>query len=118
MIKLLNRQWILSILKDLFQKKTHFNEFKENKPGLSNVVLSDTMKYLEENRIITKKIDKDNPQKNSEYHLTSKGLKLGKILYEMTLYGLDELECVTASQEEKEEIKIEYDKIFNIEGKI
>ena len=30
---------------------------------------------------------------DSEYHLTHKGLRLNRILYEMASYGLDELEC-------------------------
>ena len=113
-LNLLNRKWIISILKDLFQGKKHFNEFKDNKPGLSSVVLSDTMKFLENNGIVVKKVDYNNSQKNTEYYLTKKGFKLGGILYDMTLYGLDELDCVSASEKRKNEIKMEYKEIFDI----
>jgi len=112
-VNLLSRKWILSILKDLFQGKKHFNEFKKDKSGLSNVVLSDTLKYLKAHKIITKKTEISNSQKYTEYILTEKGLKLGKILYEMTLYGLDELDCVILSESEKEKIRQEYKQLFN-----
>ena len=52
---LLSRKWVFGIMKDLFAGKKHFNEFKDDKPNLSNVVLSDTLKYLENQGMITKK---------------------------------------------------------------
>lgn len=52
---LLSRKWVFGIMKDLFAGKKHFNEFKEDKPNLSNVVLSDTLKYLENQQMISKK---------------------------------------------------------------
>lgn len=55
---LLSRKWVFGIMKDLFAGKKHFNEFKEDKPTLSNVVLSDTLKYLENQELISKKSSK------------------------------------------------------------
>lgn len=69
----------------MFTGKKYFREFSEGKEGLSNTVLSDTLKFMEENGLIIKN--------NNEYHLTSKGLRLNRILYEMAVFGLDELEC-------------------------
>ncbi|MBQ7927418.1 MAG: winged helix-turn-helix transcriptional regulator [Methanobrevibacter sp.] len=46
-------------MKDLFAGKKHFNEFKQDKPELSNVVLSDTLKYLEKKELISKNIIED-----------------------------------------------------------
>ena len=40
-----------------------------------------------------KKIIKEGNKNSTEYHLTAKGLKLNKILYEMAVFGLEELEC-------------------------
>lgn len=117
-LNILNKKWTLSILKDLFKGKIHFNEFKNNKPGLSSVVLSDTLKFLESEKIINKKVMYKNSQKNTEYTLTDKGRKLNIILYQMTLYGLDELECVNLSESEKIEMKEEYKNIFNIKEEL
>lgn len=64
-------------------------EFKENKPNLSNNVLSDTLKSMEKNELIVKKVS----NQSSEYYLTDRGLKLNKVLYELAAFGLDELEC-------------------------
>ncbi|WP_232299192.1 winged helix-turn-helix transcriptional regulator [Methanobrevibacter millerae] len=40
----------------MFLGKKHFFEFKENKPNLSNNVLSDTLKSMEKNGLIVKKV--------------------------------------------------------------
>lgn len=82
-LRLLNRKWTIVLIRDLFQKKKYFREFSHD--GLSNTVLSDTLKDMETKGLITKN--------GSEYHLTHKGLRLNRILYEMAVYGLDELEC-------------------------
>ena len=83
-LKLLNRKWTIVLIRDMFQGKKYFREFSQIE-GLSNTLLSDTLKDMETKNLITKK--------DSEYHLTSKGLRLNRILYEMAAYGLDELEC-------------------------
>ena len=83
-LKLLNRKWIIVLIRDMFQKKKYFREFSQIE-GLSNTVLADTLKEMESNGLVTKN--------DSEYHLTDKGLRLNRVLYEMAAYGLDELEC-------------------------
>lgn len=84
-LKLMSRKWTIVLIRDMFTGKKYFREFREGKEGLSNTVLSDTLKFMEENGLITKN--------NTEYHLTSRGLRLNRILYEMAVFGLDELEC-------------------------
>ena len=83
-LKLLNRKWTIVLIRDMFQGKKQFREFSRIE-GLSNTVLSDTLKDMEAKGLITKA--------DSEYHLTHKSLRLNRILYEMASYGLDELEC-------------------------
>lgn len=83
-LKLLNRKWTIVLMRDMFQKKKYFREFSQIE-GLSNTVLADTLKEMESNGLVTKN--------DSEYHLTDKGLRLNRVLYEMAAYGLDELEC-------------------------
>lgn len=109
---LLSRKWVFGIMKDLFAGKKHFNEFKEDKPNLSNVVLSDTLKYLENKELISKKVIEDDSKRNTEYYLTEKGKKMNMILYDMVIFGLYELEGDLRSEEFKEEIKKGYEEIL------
>ena len=88
-VKLLNRKWTIVLIRDMFLGKKRFLEFKENNPNLSNTVLSDTLKSMEKNNLIVKEIS----NQSTEYYLTSRGLRLNKILYELAVFGLDELEC-------------------------
>ncbi|MBQ8018154.1 MAG: helix-turn-helix transcriptional regulator [Methanobrevibacter sp.] len=88
-VKLLNRKWTILLIRDMFSGKKHFLEFKENKPDLSNNVLSDTLKSMEKNKLVLKKVSNN----STEYHLTERGLKLNKVLYELAVFGLDEMEC-------------------------
>lgn len=92
---------------DMFRGNKHFSEFKESNPSLNNFTLAQTLKYMEKNDLIVKTYDKDN-KKNTEYHLTDKGLKVNKILYEMTKFSLEELKCSKLSDGKKEEIFNEY----------
>ena len=110
--ELLSRKWVFGIMKDLFAGKKHFNEFKDDKPDLSNVVLSDTLKYLENRGLIYKKIIEDDAKRNTEYYLTEKGEKMNKILYEMVIFGLYELEDDLRDEEFKKEIKKGYEEIL------
>ena len=104
-IDLLSRKWIFGIMKDLFAGKKHFNEFKQDKPELSNVVLSDNLKYLESKGLIYKNVIEEDGKRNTEYYLTEKGKKMNKILYEMVVFGLYELESDLRTDDYKNEIK-------------
>ena len=88
-VKLLNRKWTIVLIRDMFLGKKHFLEFKENKPALSNTVLSDTLKAMEKNKLIVKEVS----DKSIEYYLTKRGYRLNRVLYELAVFGLDELEC-------------------------
>ena len=72
-MELISRKWVIQILKDMFFGKKRFNEFKEGKPNISNKVLSNCLKEMEENGIITRNSDKNN--QSIEYTLTDKGKK-------------------------------------------
>jgi DNA-binding HxlR family transcriptional regulator len=54
-LNLFNKKWSIQIIRDMFFGKKHFKEFKEDKPNLSNKVLSSCLKELEENGLIEKK---------------------------------------------------------------
>lgn len=85
-MELISRKWVIQILRDLFFGKKRFNEFKEGKPNLSNKVLSNCLKDMEENDLISRYNDED--KKTIEYSLTEKGQKLNKVIYELAMFTL------------------------------
>ena len=44
---------------------------------------------MEKNNLIVKEVS----NQSTEYYLTSRGMRLNKVLYELASFGLDELEC-------------------------
>lgn len=105
-LKLFKKKWNILILRDLFLGRKYFNEFKQDKPELSNKVLAETLQNLEKNNLIHKETYTDN---STEYHLTTRGQKLGNILYELAKFNLDETDY---TQNEKEIIDNELIKTF------
>jgi len=79
----LGKTWALLILKKLTEKDTtRFNEIKKAIPQISNTVLSDRLRELEEYGLITKKIYPQVPIR-VEYSLTKQALDLGKVLEQL-----------------------------------
>jgi len=83
--------------------KKHFSEFKEDKPELSNKILTQRLKELEKNNIIEKIIEDD----ETSYNLTEKGHRLQNILYELAVFNLEE----EYEGEELEKIKKELEEL-------
>jgi DNA-binding HxlR family transcriptional regulator len=87
-VQLIRKKWVVQIINDLFFGKTRFHEFKENRPKLSNRVLSSCLKEMEENGLINRIADKYD-KKNVRYYLTEKGQALNRIIYEMAIFSVD-----------------------------
>lgn len=87
----ISKKWSIEIIRDLFFGKKHFKEFKEGKPNLSNKVLSDCLKNLENNGIIQKKIVNSVPV-STEYYLTKRGKALNRVIYELAIFALEDCE--------------------------
>ena len=82
----------------MFFGKKRFKEFKEGNPNLSNKVLSDCLKNLENNRLIEKRIVNSTPV-SSEYYLTERGKALNKVIYELAVFALEECNDVEYTEE-------------------
>lgn len=109
-----SRKWVLCILMDMFRGKKHFTEFQESNPNLSNHVLSQTLKYMEEVKLIKKEKSEMKTRNQTSYILLEKGLKTNKILYELSLFSLNELECSKLNKNIKNEILDNYTESLNI----
>jgi len=112
-LTIINKKWVILIIRDMFFGKKHFNEFKENKPQLSNKVLSNCLKDMEKNGLI-----KRNENDNSEitYELTEKGLALNKVLYELVRFTLyTDLNNTYYNEENQQKVEELFKKILKIE---
>ena len=87
-LNLFNKKWSIQIIRDMFFGKKHFKEFKEDKPNLSNKVLSSCLKELEENGLIGKKVFNTTPV-TTEYYLTEYGRSMNRIVYELAMFTLN-----------------------------
>lgn len=87
-VTLFRKKWVIQIIRDLFFGKSRFNEFKEGKPDLSNKVLSNCLKEMEQNGLIRRIADKCD-RKDVKYFLTEKGKSLNKVLYEIAMVTVD-----------------------------
>jgi len=115
-LELIGRKWVISIIRDMFVGRKHFSEFKKNKPNLSNSVLSDTLKFMEEKGLIEKRVFDETKRSNTEYYLTDKAVKLNQIIYDMVEYGIDVLGCHSDICENfGDEMKSGYREILNLE---
>lgn len=112
-LDLFNRKWIFCIMSNIFRGMTHFNEFKQANPTISNHVLAQTLKYMEEQDLIEKTVV-DELHNKTEYSLTEKGLKANRILYELTLYSFENLDYKDFEEKKKKELLDEYKNAFGV----
>lgn len=94
--------------------KKHFKEFKEDKPKLSNKVLSSCLKDLEENGIIEKVVLNTTPV-TTEYHLTEYGKSMNRIIYELAMFTLKDDLDEGYSPETRENLKQTFKETLEID---
>ena len=103
-LNLINKKWSIQIIRDMFFGKKRFKEFKEDKPKLSNKVLSSCLKELEENGLIRKEILNTTPV-TTEYYLTEYGKSMNRIVYELAMFTLQNDNEHDYSDEVRNELK-------------
>ena len=84
----ISKKWSIEIIRDIFFGKKRFKEFNAEKPNLSNKVLSDCLKNLEQNGIIEKRIINSSPI-STEYYLTKQWESLNRVIYELAIFALE-----------------------------
>ncbi|MEE1335022.1 winged helix-turn-helix transcriptional regulator [Methanobrevibacter sp.] len=113
-LNLINKKWSIQIIRDMFFGKKHFKEFKEDKPNLSNKVLSNCLKELEENGLIEKKVLNTTPV-TTEYHLTEYGKSMNKVIYELAMFTLHDENNNSYSDETRKALKETFKETLEIE---
>jgi DNA-binding HxlR family transcriptional regulator len=90
MIQLIGGKWKPIILYCLRSEKRRFGEISARIPSLSRKVLTEQLKELEEDGLVTRKQYNEIPPR-VEYKLTALGKSLTPVLNEMEKWGMENL---------------------------
>ena len=85
-LRIIGGKWTLLVLRDLFTGTKRFGELLTSLEGVSPKTLSDRLKELEAEGIITKTVFAEVPPR-AEYTLTDKGHSLWEILEAIRRWG-------------------------------
>lgn len=84
--EIIDGKWTTLIVRDLLSGKKRYSELLKSLGGVSPKVLAVRLKYLESQKIITKKIYPTVPPK-TEYQLTKLGMQLKGVIVAMSNFG-------------------------------
>lgn len=87
-VQLIGSKWKLLILRNLLSRPWRFNELKRNLEGISQKVLTDSLRSMEEDGIITRTIYPEVPPR-VEYALSELGESMRPIIKCMEEFGLN-----------------------------
>lgn len=85
-MNLLNEKWTLHILRELLNGKRRFNELSHRLGGVNSRTLSDRLRLLEEEGIVTRHVINTIPPW-VEYELTEKGRDLNSVIEGIAAWG-------------------------------
>jgi DNA-binding HxlR family transcriptional regulator len=86
-ISLIDSKWKLLILRSLHERPWRFNELKNNLYGISQKVLTDSLRSLEADGLIVRTVYSETPLW-VEYALSEMGNSLWSVLMEMEQWGI------------------------------
>lgn len=85
-VQLIGSKWKLLILRNLLQRPWRFNELKRSLDGISQKVLTDSLRSMEEDGLITRTVYPEVPP-HVEYALIETGESMRPILMAMQSWG-------------------------------
>ena len=87
-VQLIGRKWKLLILRNLLQRPWRFNELKKSLEGISQKVLTDSLRSMEADGIITRTVYPEVPPR-VEYALNYLGRSMCPIIMAMEEWGIN-----------------------------
>ncbi len=87
-VQLIGSKWKLLILRNLLARPWRFNELRKSLEGISQKVLTDSLRSMEEDGIITRTVYPEVPPR-VEYALSELGVSLRPIIKAMEEFGMD-----------------------------
>jgi DNA-binding HxlR family transcriptional regulator len=85
-LRVVGSKWTILIIRDLLKGTLRFGELRKSLDGVSPKTLSERLKSLEKEGVVTKKIYPEIPPR-VEYSLTRRGKSLAKIIDSMREWG-------------------------------
>ena len=85
-VQLIGSKWKLLILRNLLQRPWRYNELKRSLDGISQKVLTDSLRSMEEDGLITRTVYPEVPP-HVEYALSETGESMRQILMAMQRWG-------------------------------
>lgn len=85
-LRVVGSKWTILIIRDLLKGTLRFGELRKSLDGVSPKTLSERLKSLEREGVVTKKIYPEVPPR-VEYSLTRRGRSLAKIIDSMREWG-------------------------------
>ena len=85
-VQLIGSKWKLLIIRNLQMRPWRFNELKKNLEGISQIVLTDSLRSMEEDGIIVRTVYPEIPPR-VEYSLSKLGESMKPILDAMEQWG-------------------------------
>ena len=98
-VGLIGSRWKLIILRNLHMRPWRFNELKKNLDGISQKVLTDSLRSMEADGIITRTVYAEVPLR-VEYSLSELGESLRPIIKAMEVWGTNYKNNVLAGKAE------------------
>ena len=92
-VQLIGSKWKLLIMRNLLDRPWRFNELKKSLEGISQKVLTDSLRSMEEDGIITRTVYAEVPPR-VEYALSDVGESMRPILDSMKEWGLKYKETI------------------------
>ena len=87
-VALIGSKWKLLIMRNLLTRPWRFNELKKDLDGISQKVLTDSLRSMEADGLLTRTVYPEVPPR-VEYTLTELGYSLRPILEAMRVWGED-----------------------------
>lgn len=96
-MKIIDSKWKLPILWYLHEKEnTRYNELKRRITGITQFMLTKSLRELERDGLVYRRICKDDPPKEIEYSLTETGLNLMPAMNELYDWGYNHMQTFSA----------------------
>lgn len=87
-VQLIGSKWKLLIMRDLLKRPWRFNELRRDLDGISQKVLTDSLRSMEEDGIITRTVYPEVPPR-VEYALSDLGESMRPIIQAMEQWGTE-----------------------------
>ena len=87
-VQLIGSKWKILIIRNLMGRPCRFNELKKDLDGISQKVLTDSLRSMEEDGIVTRTVYPEVPPR-VEYALSELGQSMRPIIKAMEIWGTE-----------------------------